>query len=171
MRTVNQKFEVIVFTASEAVYADPILDHIDPTGELISHRFYRQQCVEVQKNLFVKDLRVLGQRPLDKTMLVDNSLHSFMLNLRNGMPILPFINDKEDDQLPVLAEFLMGMNPSDDVRSVLDTHFCYNEFISSADTAAFMHQLKGYHSQVLKSPERGSRTERSLSVKRKNTQK
>ena len=38
---VNKHFEVAVFTASHPGYADNVINHIDPTGELIQHRFYR----------------------------------------------------------------------------------------------------------------------------------
>ena len=34
LREVNKHYEVVVFTASHKFYADVILDHIDPTGEL-----------------------------------------------------------------------------------------------------------------------------------------
>lgn len=46
LRHANKYFQVVVFTASEQEYADPILDLIDPTGELIQARFYRNSCVE-----------------------------------------------------------------------------------------------------------------------------
>lgn len=34
-------FQVIVFTASHQVYADAILDYIDPEHELFQYRMYR----------------------------------------------------------------------------------------------------------------------------------
>lgn len=50
-------FRVIVFTASEKEYANPILDYLDPDGSLIQARFFRDSCVQHQ-GLFVKDLRI-----------------------------------------------------------------------------------------------------------------
>lgn len=41
LKAANELFQVIVFTASHKCYADVVLDHIDPTGELIQHRLYR----------------------------------------------------------------------------------------------------------------------------------
>lgn len=35
LREINKKFQVVVFTASHKFYADVVLDHLDPTGELI----------------------------------------------------------------------------------------------------------------------------------------
>ena len=37
----NKHMQVGVFTASNQVYADAILDYIDPTGELLAFRLYR----------------------------------------------------------------------------------------------------------------------------------
>lgn len=142
MQKVSHKFEVIVFTASEASYADPILDFIDPNREIISHRFYRHHCIETEKNLFVKDLRVLGQRPQEKTCIVDNALHSYIVNLKNGIPVLPFTTDKKDDQLMRLAEFLMGFEADCDVRKTISSHFCYKEFVQSNDQSEYIDSVR-----------------------------
>ena len=41
LKEAAKNFQVIVFTASHQVYADAILDYIDPRGELIQARLYR----------------------------------------------------------------------------------------------------------------------------------
>lgn len=41
LEAVNQKFEVVVFTASHQTYADAVLDFLDPQKELIKKRLYR----------------------------------------------------------------------------------------------------------------------------------
>ena len=55
----------------------------------------------VNNQLFVKDLRVIGRR-LEDIVLIDNSPHSYMMQLSNGIPILNYIKGKDDDQLPKL---------------------------------------------------------------------
>lgn len=57
----SKHFEIIVFTAGNQCYADPILDHIDPE-KVIKHRLYRESCTFVSGQLFVKDLRILGRK-------------------------------------------------------------------------------------------------------------
>jgi CTD small phosphatase-like protein 2 len=54
----SKHFQVVVFTASHQVYADAILDYIDPKHELFQHRLYRQHCVLTPEGYYVKDLRI-----------------------------------------------------------------------------------------------------------------
>lgn len=107
---------MIVFTAGNQCYADPILDHIDPTG-CIKHRLYRESCTFVANQLFVKDLRLLG-RNLEKVVLVDNAPHSYMMQLANGIPILNYIKGKDDNQLYKLEEYIMKLIDVPDVRTI-----------------------------------------------------
>lgn len=71
MERVSQLFEIIVFTASQSIYAEHLLNILDPQKRLIRHRVYRESCVFVEGN-FLKDLTVLG-RDMAKIAIVDNS--------------------------------------------------------------------------------------------------
>ncbi len=44
MREVGEKFEVVIFTASLAKYADPLLDILD-RGRVVKARLFREACV------------------------------------------------------------------------------------------------------------------------------
>jgi CTD small phosphatase-like protein 2 len=99
-----QHFEVVVFTASEPEYANMVLNRLDPENRLIHHRLFRNSCLQINGN-FVKDLSLLG-RDIDKTIIIDNNLIAFALNLDNAIPIKSFVGDKTDIELNKLIEVL-----------------------------------------------------------------
>lgn len=112
----NKYFEVGVFTASSRCYADPVIDYIDPEKKLIQHRLYRDSCVELSDRFYVKDLRVLQNRPLDKTIIIDNAVYSFAFHLDNGIPIVPFFDNKEDVEFLHLMRYFKVLANTKDWR-------------------------------------------------------
>ncbi len=130
LERVAAKFEVVVFTASQKVYADKLLDIIDPKKELIKHRLFRDSCLLVEGN-YLKDLNVLG-RDLTKAVLVDNSPHAFGYQVDNGIPIESWFDDPADTELLKLADFLDTIQSAEDVRPLVRNHFKTHELIAKA---------------------------------------
>lgn len=132
LSAVSSFCEVIVFTASLRSYADKVLDVLDPTHTLISHRLYREHCIEVE-GLFIKDLRVIAGRRLENMTLVDNSAYSFAYQLDNGVPIISWYEDASDRELCNLAAYLRQTLPLEDVRTAhrntFRLHCFYDDYL------------------------------------------
>ena len=111
---------MVVFTASHKSYADVVLDFLDPQKQLISHRLYRDSCIETEEGVYIKDLRVLTHSnpkyKLKDVVIIDNAVYSFGFQIENGVPILPFYNDKNDEELKHLVFYLKCLADCKDVR-------------------------------------------------------
>jgi CTD small phosphatase-like protein 2 len=110
-------FEVVAFTASHSVYADQVMNLLDPDRRLLRYRLSREACV-MQSGIFVKDLRCLG-RDLRHVVLVDNNPFSFMFQPYNGIPIASWFGDEADRDLESLLQILIQLSRVEDVRPIL----------------------------------------------------
>ena len=64
----SQCYQLVSFTASDQLYADTILNFIDPNNEFFSARLYRHHCVETEYGL-IKDLRIIKNREMKDMMM------------------------------------------------------------------------------------------------------
>jgi CTD small phosphatase-like protein 2 len=130
LNRVAELFEVVVFTASQQIYAEQLLDIIDPGEKCIKHRVYRDSCVLWEGN-YLKDLTVLG-RDLAHTLIIDNSPQAFGFQLANGVPIESWYDDNEDTELLKLIPFLERVAEADDVRPHIDETFKLQDLVDAA---------------------------------------
>jgi len=130
LEAVSKKFEVVVFTASQRVYANELLKRIDPDGKYIKHRIFREACLLVEGN-YLKDLNVLN-RNLATSVLVDNSPHAFGYQVDNGIPIESWFDNPGDSELLKLEQFLETLHGVNDVRSVVRSKFQTYKLIRNA---------------------------------------
>lgn len=72
----SQLYEIILFTASQKLYADKIIDQIDPKKR-IAHRLYRQHCIVLNKSAYLKNLNLLGRNVKD-IIIVDVSFCDYL---------------------------------------------------------------------------------------------
>ncbi|KAG9390496.1 NLI interacting factor-like phosphatase [Carpediemonas membranifera] len=109
-------FEVVVFTASMPSYASPVIDMLDLT-QTVSARLYRDSCRIVDGD-YVKDLDVLG-RPLNETLIVDNSPLSYKTHTANAIGIETWIQREDDAELKRVQTLLELLRDQHDVRPIL----------------------------------------------------
>jgi len=72
LSSVSQLFEVTVFTASQRVYAERLLDILDPNQQFIKHRLYRESCLVVAGNL-LKLVFIFQRQHVNKTLKETNT--------------------------------------------------------------------------------------------------
>lgn len=82
-------------------------------------RLYRNNCVKGKiagEDAYIKDLRIFKNISLKDIVIIDNSILSFALQLDNGIPILPFYDNKSDNELMDLVKYMKILVKADDIR-------------------------------------------------------
>ena len=112
-------FEVVVFTASISDYANSILDEID-TEKKIKYRLFREHCIKIDKNKYIKNLYCLG-RDLKNVIIIDNNPLSYALNTENGLPISSWETNPNDNELIKLIPLLQYLSKDNiyDVKPII----------------------------------------------------
>ncbi|KAM0003638.1 putative protein-serine/threonine phosphatase [Helianthus debilis subsp. tardiflorus] len=131
MERVASLFEIIIFTASQSIYAEQLLNVLDPKRKVFRHRVYRESCVYLEGN-YLKDLSVLG-RDLAHVVMIDNSPQAFGFQVDNGIPIESWFDDRSDQELLSLLPFLESLVGVEDVRPQIAKKFNLRERIAAAN--------------------------------------
>jgi CTD small phosphatase-like protein 2 len=133
LKELSKVCEIIVFTASHECYANVVLDNLDPKGEWVAHRLFRGQCWQSEEGVYIKDLRVLKNRKLENVLLVDNAAYSYFNQLENGIPIIPYYDDKDDQELLHLIHYvqeLIAINDAQEGSSLRELNHKYFQLSS-----------------------------------------
>ena len=133
---IKNHYNIVVYTASHQSYADAVLNYLDKDNKYFQYRLYRNHCVQCEVDeikFYVKDLDTLNKYyNLKDVVLIDNSVLSFAYHLNNGIPIVPFTEQKDDTQLLMLAYYLVSIASFDDLTLENKKHINIEHFVSMA---------------------------------------
>eukprot|EP01067_Filipodium_phascolosomae_P000993 Filipodium_phascolosomae@DN1689_c0_g1_i1.p1 len=116
LKEASRWYEIVIFTASLAKYADPLMDQLDPDN-ICAYRLFRESCTQWNGS-YVKDLSRMG-RHLDDIIILDNSPLSYVWQPDNAIPIRSWFDDFEDRELYDLIPILQALAMCSDIPQVL----------------------------------------------------
>ena len=119
LKELSNLYEIIIFTASISEYANPLLDLLDKQN-YIKYRLFREHCT-FDNGIYIKDLKIID-RKLNNMIIIDNNPLSYDNNVANGIPILSWYEDMNDNELLKLIPILKYMSNKDvyDVRNIIN---------------------------------------------------
>ena len=112
-------YEIIIFTASISQYANPLLDQLDKNN-YIKYRLFREHCT-FNNGIYIKDLKIFD-RKINNMIIIDNNPLSYDNNIENGIPILSWYDNINDNELLKILPLLKYMSNSSvqDVRTIIN---------------------------------------------------
>ena len=122
--------DLVLWTSAQDSYTSELVEELDPTGSRFLAVLTREACTDLQDGSYAKDLRILG-RPLERTLLLDDCMPSFLFQPDNGIPLQPFFGDKDDRALPLLIPLLRGLELVTDVRDNLRSTYKTREHLKA----------------------------------------
>lgn len=96
-----------------------LISQLKNNQKLFDYRLYRDHCIRTPEGIYIKDLRIIGNRDLQNLIIVDNAVYSFGYQLDNGIPIIPFysnIDNPDDEELMHLVYYFGCISGSPDIR-------------------------------------------------------
>ena len=119
LNELSMLYEIIIFTASISQYANPLLDELDKNN-CIKYRYFREHCT-FTNGIYIKDLKIFD-RKINNMIIIDNNPVSYDNNIENGIPILSWYDNINDEELLKLLPILKYMSNSNiqDVRTVIN---------------------------------------------------
>ena len=127
LQKLNQKFEIIIFTASREDYAEKVISVLDPSKTVIKECLFRQNCVPY-RGICMKDFGVIDNRRKEDLIMIDNQLFSFALDFSNGILVKSYLGEQDDKELEPLATALMDLKGYEDTTAWIKKTFNTENF-------------------------------------------
>jgi Dullard-like phosphatase family protein len=140
LRNASKWFKVVVFSGAEEKYTRAVCHQIDPEEKYITRILSRNDCIKTAKGYHVKDLRSVTGSDTSSTILLDCHVHSFAPQIYNGIPILPYKDEKSDSELLKLIPFLEVLKSQPDMPQFLKKYFKMSKVMHCKEAS----QAKGH---------------------------
>ncbi|SBS86352.1 NLI interacting factor-like phosphatase, putative [Plasmodium malariae] len=143
-------YEIIIFTTAIKSYADTVLNIVD-VDHYIDKKFYREDCFEMNKKVYIKNL-VNIKKEISKIVLIDDSDLSGLKYPENFFPIKKWRGDLNDTELLDIIPFFLNLRKVRDIRSICSFRLkTQNEISKMLSTAPFkqVKYLTGENSKTL----------------------
>ena len=130
----SQYCEIVIFTASTKYYCDIVIDGFDCKNK-IDYKLCREYTDE-KDGINIKDLSKLG-RDLNKVIIIDNIEDNYKLQPDNGLNIIDFEGDENDNELQYILKDLLeivqypGKNVINElprIRKNMQKRYCVIEY-------------------------------------------
>lgn len=107
-------YEIVIFSAGLPYVVDPVVSALDPNGQLVMWRLYRD-CTTYRDGQHIKDLSRLN-RDLNKVVMIDDDAEYCQDQPENALLVSRWEGDRNDRELLDLIPLLKGLakhKPSD----------------------------------------------------------
>lgn len=71
---------------------------------------------------------MIGNREINNLIIIDNAAYSFGFHIDNGIPIIPYYDNKEDTELKDLTNYLKKLHNVENIREINSLVFKLNNF-------------------------------------------
>ena len=94
----SEFWEIYFYSSRKKIIVQDIQRILDPDNKLIQGILARENCVMLDDGRLMKDLALITNRSLKDIVIMDYKIYSFALNLSNGVPVLHWTGETEDNE-------------------------------------------------------------------------
>lgn len=76
-----------------------------------------------EEGFFVKDLSIFKGIDTKDIIIVDNYVYSFAFHLENGIPVVPFFGEKDDNEMVKVIRYIQSIHDKADFRDANEKIF------------------------------------------------
>ncbi|XP_024523051.1 probable phosphatase PSR2 [Selaginella moellendorffii] len=116
---VSKVYDIVVFSAAQEKYVNLVVDHLDPTGGLVSRRLHGGNCVVLKDGTKVKNLDHVGFRDFKRVVALDDIVDFYQGHQESVVVAPKFEGSKDDHFLADVTPFLLALSKCVDFTKVI----------------------------------------------------